>query len=319
MKFKENKERIEGRIYQHDLVIKQVQNQNSDNYGKDFIAGNIEIAVDDAGLNVIPVHFTYVTEITSSGKKNATFTALKKIIDEGKTIVSNGIDEAIKVRVDTALALNDFYTQDDTLVSVKVNEGGFVSIVNELGVENERNTFSADMVITGVSRTEADEEKNIKEPFLTVRGAIFNFRGALLPLDFIVKNPQGMKYFEDLGVSNAEPIYTKVWGRINCETKTTVVQEESAFGEAAVKTYERKTKEWVITGTAKVPYEFGDEEVLTADELTKAMQDREVMLAETKKRSEEYRAQKAANTTAPATTTGVKPANAAVSKGTFNF
>ena len=319
MKFKENKERIEGRIYQHDLVIKQVQNQNSDNYGKDFIAGNIEIAVDDAGLNVIPVHFTYVTEITSSGKKNATFTALKKIIDEGKTIVSNGIDEAIKVRVDTALALNDFYTQDDTLVSVKVNEGGFVSIVNELGVENERNTFSADMVITGVSRTEADEEKNIKEPFLTVRGAIFNFRGALLPLDFVVKNPQGMKYFEDLGVSNAEPIYTKVWGRINCETKTTVVQEESAFGEAAVKTYERKTKEWVITGTAKVPYEFGDEEVLTADELTKAMQDREVMLAETKKRSEEYRAQKAANTTAPAATTGVKPANAAVSKGTFNF
>lgn len=318
MKFKENKERIEGRIYQHDLVIKQVQNQNSDNYGKDFIAGNIEIAVDDAGLNVIPVHFTYVTEITSSGKKNATFTALKKIIDEGKTIVSNGIDEAIKVRVDTALALNDFYTQDDTLVSVKVNEGGFVSIVNELGVENERNTFSADMVITGVSRTEADEEKNIKEPFLTVRGAIFNFRGALLPLDFVVKNPQGMKYFEDLGVSNAEPIYTKVWGRINCETKTTVVQEESAFGEAAVKTYERKTKEWVITGTAKVPYEFGDEEVLTADELTKAMQDREVMLAETKKRSEEYRAQKAANTTAPAATTGVKPANAAKA-GTFNF
>ena len=174
------------------------------------------------------------------------------------------------------------------------------------------------MVITGVSRTEADEEKNIKEPFITVRGAIFNFRGALLPLDFVVKNPQGMKYFEDLGVSNAEPVYTKVWGRINCETKTTVVQEESAFGEAAVKTYERKTKEWVITGTAKVPYEFGDEEVLTADELTKAMQDREVMLAETKKRSEEYRAQKAANTAAPAATTGVKPANTAKA-GTFNF
>lgn len=318
MKFKENKERIEGRIYQHDLVVKQVQNQNSDNYGKDFIAGNIEVAVDEAGLNVIPVHFTYVTEITSSGKKNATFTALKKIIDEGNTIVSNGMADATKVRIDTALALNDFYTQDDTLVSTKVNEGGFVSIVNELGVENERNTFSADMVITGITRTEADEEKNIKEPFITVRGAIFNFRGALLPLDFVVRNPQGMKYFEDLGASNAEPVYTKVWGKINCETKTTVVQEESAFGEAAVKTYERKTKEWVITGTAKVPYEFGDEEILTADELTKAMQDREVMLAETKKRSEEYRAQKAANTVAPAATTGVKPTNTAKA-GTFNF
>lgn len=318
MKYKQNSERIEGRIYQHDLAIKTVQNQSSQNFGKEFIAGTLEVAVDDAGLNVIPVHFTYVTEVTSKGQTNRTFTVLKKIIDEGKTIVTDGMDEATKVRIDTALALNDFYTNDDSLVSVKTNEGGFVTIVNELSGENERNTFSADMVITGVTRIEADEEKNIKEDYVTVKGAIFNFRGDLLPLEFIVKNAGGMKYFEDLGASNSEPVYTKVWGRINCETKTTIVEEESAFGEAAVKKYERKTKEWVITGTAKVPYEFGDEEVLTGEELTKAMQAREVMLADIKKRSEEYKAQKAAGNTnsTPKAQTGAKPAAKA---GTFNF
>lgn len=318
MKYKQNSERIEGRIYQHDLAIKTVQNQSSQNFGKEFIAGTLEVAVDDAGLNVIPVHFTYVTEVTSKGQTNRTFTVLKKIIDEGKTIVTDGMDEATKVRIDTALALNDFYTNDDSLVSIKTNEGGFVTIVNELSGENERNTFSADMVITGVTRIEADEEKNIKEDYVTVKGAIFNFRGDLLPLEFIVKNAGGMKYFEDLGASNSEPVYTKVWGRINCETKTTIVEEESAFGEAAVKKYERKTKEWVITGTAKVPYEFGDEEILTDEELTKAMQAREVMLADIKKRSEEYKAQKAAGNTdsTPKAQTGAKPAAKA---GTFNF
>lgn len=318
MKYKQNSERIEGRIYQHDLAIKTVQNQSSQNFGKEFIAGTLEVAVDDAGLNVIPVHFTYVTEVTSKGQTNRTFTVLKKIIDEGKTIVTDGMDEATKVRIDTALALNDFYTNDDSLVSIKTNEGGFVTIVNELSGENERNTFSADMVITGVTRVEADEEKNIKEDYVTVKGAIFNFRGDLLPLEFIVKNAGGMKYFEDLGASNSEPVYTKVWGRINCETKTTIVEEESAFGEAAVKKYERKTKEWVITGTAKVPYEFGDEEILTGEELTKAMQAREVMLADIKKRSEEYKAQKAAGNidSAHKTQTGAKPAAKA---GTFNF
>ena len=318
MKYKQNSERIEGRIYQHDLAIKTVQNQSSQNFGKEFIAGTLEVAVDDAGLNVIPVHFTYVTEVTSKGQTNRTFTVLKKIIDEGKTIVTDGMDEATKVRIDTALALNDFYTNDDSLVSIKTNEGGFVTIVNELSGENERNTFSADMVITGVTRVEADEEKNIKEDYVTVKGAIFNFRGDLLPLEFIVKNAGGMKYFEDLGASNSEPVYTKVWGRINCETKTTIVEEESAFGEAAVKKYERKTKEWVITGTAKVPYEFGDEEILTGEELTKAMQAREVMLADIKKRSEEYKAQKAAGNTDSAhkAQTGSKPAAKA---GTFNF
>ena len=37
MRKPQNTERIEGRIYQHDLAVKQVQNQASENFGKDFI------------------------------------------------------------------------------------------------------------------------------------------------------------------------------------------------------------------------------------------------------------------------------------------
>lgn len=313
-----NSEHIEGRVYQHDLVLKTVNNPTSANNGKEFIAGNVEIAVDEEGLNVIPVHFTYVTEMTASGKKNATYGVLKRIIDENKNWTTVGKDEAFKIKIDTALALNDFPTQDGTMVSVKQNEGGFVSIVNDLCDESERNTFNVDMIITNVKRTEKDEEKHIDNDFVTVRGAIFNFRNALLPLDFVVKNPDGMKYFEDLGASSAEPVYTRVWGRIDCLTKTTTVQEETAFGEAAVRTYERKTKEWVITGTAKVPYEFGDENILTAEELKTAMQDRETYLAEVKKRAEEYRAQKANSSTATTATTTAQPTNAAKA-GAFSF
>ena len=309
-----NTERIEGRIYQHNLTIKTVQNQTSANYGKEFISGNLEVAVDEAGLNVIPVHFTYVTEQTSSGKTNATFTNLKRIIDEDNTWVKVGKDNALKVRIDTALALNDFYTQDGNLVSVKTNEGGFVSFVNgDLCPENERNTFAADMVITKVDRVEANPEKNIDEDYVTVRGAIFNFRNDLLPVDFTVRHKDGMKYFEDLGASNAEPVYTKIWGKIMCMTSISEVKEDSAFGESSVRTYERKEKEWTITGTAKVTYDFGDEKVLTADELKKAMQNRETMLAETKARSDEYRASKAATTTPAATAT------TAINNSGFNF
>lgn len=310
-----NTERIEGRIYQHSLVTKTVQNQSSANFGKEFISGNIEVAVDEAGLNIIPVHFTYVTPTTSAGNENRTFTALKKIIDGGKVWITNGKDEALKVKIDTAIALNDFYTQDGNLVSVKTNEGGFVTIVSELGEEKERNTFTADMIITGTTRIEANEQNNLDADYVTVKGAIFNFRNDLLPVDFMIKNEDGMRYFEDLGATSAEPIYTKVWGKINCGTIVNEVKEESAFGEASVRTYERKTKEWVITGTAQVPYDFGDEKVLTIDELRKAMQDREIMLAETKKRSEEYRANKNNSidttiSTAPTPSTKV---------GTFNF
>ena len=232
-----NTERIEGRVYQHSLVVKTVANQTSANYGKEFIAGDIEVAVDEAGLNVIPVHFTYVTPTTNAGGENRTFTALKRILDGGKTWITDGKDEALKVRVDTSIALNDFYTQDGNLVSTKKNEGGFVTIVSELGPENERNTFTADMLITGVSRVDANPEKNIDNDYVVVKGAIFNFRNDLLPTEFFIKNEDGMKYFEDLGVTGAEPIYTKVWGRINCGTIANEVKEESAFGESSVRTY----------------------------------------------------------------------------------
>ena len=310
-----NREHIEGILFQHDLELK-VTGETSKNPGTQYIAGNIEISVDEEGLNVIPVHFTYVTEVTNSGKKSPTFTVLKRIIDEDKATVSVGKDEAFKLRVDTALSLNDFYTQDNQLVSAKVNEGGFVSIVNSLCDEKERNTWEADMVITGCNIIDADPEKNIDEDYMQVKGAIFNFRNEVLPVDFILRNKDGFKHFENMDASGANPTFTKVWGRINCLTKTTTVEEETAFGEAAVRTYERKVKEWEITGTPKViSYDFGGED-LTAEELTKAMQDREIKLADVKKRTEEYRAQRNAGTADPvAQATGPKPAKT----GTFNF
>ena len=278
----------------------------------------VAVAVDDEGLNVIPVHFTYVTEMTSSGKKSPTFSTLKKIIEDNKTWITVGKDDATKVKIDTAIALNDFYTQNDELVSVKVNEGGFISTVaGELCADekNARNYFEADMLITGVTVVEADEEKKIKEDYAIVKGAIFNFRNALLPVDFVVRNKDGMSYFEGLEASAADPKYARVWGKIFNKTIKIEVQEESAFGEPVTKTTTRKEREWLITGTKKALHDFGDENVLTADELTKAIQDRNVMLADVKKRSDEYRASKEAT---PAATTA-KAAPAAAPKGGFTF
>lgn len=302
-----------GEANGRNMLEAKVSGEKSKNPGTEYIAGTIQVAVDEAGLNVIPVHFTYVTAVTSNGKTNSTYTALKSLIENGKTWVKDGKENATKVKIDTALALNDFYVEDATrgevLVSSPVHEGGFVTIINgELAPETERNTFRCDMVITQVEHIDADEDKNIPEDYATVRGAIFNFRDEVLPMTFTVRNAAGMSYFETLGASGAEPVYTKVWGRINCETKTVTTTEESAFGEDAVRTFERKTREWVITGTAKETFEFGDEKILTAEELTKALQDRQVKLADIKKRNEEYKASKnapaAAASAAPKAKTG---------------
>ena len=296
-----NRERVEGRIYDHDLALKTVQNTESKNYGKEFIGGSIDVATDDDNLNIVQVYFTYVTETTSKGNKNATFTALKNIIDNGKTILNNGADNATMVRIDTALALNDFYTQrngEEVLVSAKRNNGGFVTIVNSLGDADTRNTFECDMLINGTNYVEADPERNIAEDYLVVKGAVFDFRNAILPVEFVVRNANGIKYFESLDASPQNMVFTKVWGKINSETIVTRKEEESAFGEPSVKEYTRTVREWVITGTSKPDsvYEIGDaENGITAEEIKKALADREVYLADVKKKADEYQASKNAS------------------------
>lgn len=321
-----NVEHIEGRVYQHSLEIKTVKNQQSANFGKSYIGGKIEVATDEAGMNIVPVEFTYVTETTKNGGKNKNYSEMLKLIHDGKTWMEHGPEAATKVSIDTSLALNDFYVQEgneDVLVSQKVNSGGFLTIVAELKAdENLRSTFKTDMLITNVTRIDANPEKHIDEDYVVVRGAVFDFKNALLPVEFVVRNPGGMQYFEELDATGANPVYTQVWGRITNMTQSYSQPVESAFGEPAVDTRERKIREWVITGASKVPFDFGDEKVMTAEEVMKANQDRQVYLADKKKQRDEYLAQKnaAANAAPSFPAMGVPtPAPAMTPIGGFNF
>lgn len=312
-----NTEHIEGRVYQHTLELKTVQNKESANFGKEYIQGAVEVAVDDAGLNIIPVNFVFVTETTKKGGKNKTYSELQKVMD-GKTWIADGPEAATMVSIDTSLALNDFVAADGTMVSQMINQGGFLTVVSKLQDESLRNTFKTDIVINNIMRVEADPDKNIPEDYVKIRGAVFNFRNDLLPVEFAVRTPGGMDYFEGVDITPSEPLYTCVWGRINFKTISTAVTEESAFGEAAVTTRDKKVKEWTITGATRVPHDFGDDNIMTAEELTQAMQNRQVLLADIKKRREEYQASQAAAPTAfSAPAAGAAAAN--VKAGGFNF
>ena len=297
-----NKTHIEGLVYESTLELR-VSGENSKHPGTQFIMGNLSIATDDACTNIIPVHFTYVTAITAKGKENATFGILKDIIDKKiGTVMTVGADKAGKVRIDSAVGLNEFYSDrngKEELVSVKRNEGGFVHVTNILAPdEKTRNTFETDMLITSVNRIEGDEEKGTKDKVI-VRGVIFDFRKAILPVDFSITNERGMNYFEELEASPKNPVFTKIWGRQISQTTVNKTVEESAWGETLVKEIPSTRRDWVITGSNPEPYLWDDESTITAAELTKAMADRETYLATIKQRQDEYKAQKITPANAP--------------------
>ena len=130
-----------------------------------------------------------------------------------------------------------------------------------------------------------------------------------MPIEFSAINPNAISYFEGLGASSKEPVFTRVKGRQVSETITRKITEESAFGEASVREVTSNRKDWVINWAQSDPYVWDDESTITAAELTEAMSNREVYLAGIKQRQDEYKASKGQASAATAT-----PA-----KGAFNF
>lgn len=305
-----NQTHIEGLIYQHDLKVK-ITGDNSQNPGTEYITGVLEIATDDAHTNIVPVHFTYVTAVTSKKTPNETFKILKNIIDGvHPTIMNGGVENAAMVRIDSALGLNEFYTDrngEEILVSAKRNEGGFIHLVNKLAEdENNRNTFKCDIIIKNAHRIEGDPDKNTNDKVI-VDGYIFNFRGEILPVSFSAVNEAAMDYFESLGATPNEPIFTQIWGRQISENIIQKKVEESAFGPAQVTETQFTRKDFVITGAKTEVYDWDSEETILVQELTDILAKREVTLATLRKNREDYLANK--NNPAPAT----------AAKGTFKF
>ena len=311
---------IEGLVYQHDLK-KKVSGPNSKNPNTPFINGTLDIATDDALTNIVQVHFSYVTPTTKNGNPNNTYEVLKNIADNVVgNVMANGADKAGKVRIDTSIGVNDFYTNrggKDELVSAKRNEGGFVHYANNdmNPDEKARNTFECDIVLTNVIDVDPNEEAQT-EGHVILRGYVFGYGNTLIPVDFIANNPVAMDYFRNLEATPNTPVFTRVKGRQISQTIVTKVTEESAFGEPSVREVRKNRKAHVVYWAQTEPYLWDDESTITASELTELKAAREVHLAAVKKNQEEYAANKGnAIPTAPAASASI----AAAAKAGFNF
>lgn len=297
-----NNVHIEGQLYNADLKIKTT-GPNSKNPGTEYINGSISVAVDEDRTNILNVHYTYVQEYTNAGKLNSTFINLKSIIDGSikPYMAEDGGENAPYVIVDTAIALNDFYSNQsgkEELVSVKRNEGGFIHFVkkNELNSDiDRRNEFKVDMVITNLRRIEADEEKNTSERAV-IKGATFGGFGTkrtLLPMEFTIFDADGINYIESLEPSNKTPVFIQLIGEQISKTIVNTVVKQGAFGNRKI-VEESKTsyKDFVVLTCENDPYPWDDEGSITAAEFGKMIADRNLYLATVKKNRDDYLASK---------------------------
>lgn len=302
-----NKVHIEGWVYDHKLTSK-VAGEKAKNPGVTFINGTVDIATDDNCLNIVTIHYSYVTPVTKQNKPNATFNALNSILTDNKTVVKVGKENAVKVRADTSIGLNEFYSDrsgKEELVSAKRNEGGFIHIITDALSEKDtdRNNWEADTVITKVREIEADPERNLPAK-VVISGYMFDFKNALLPVDVVAYKESAQNYFLGLEASESNPTFIKLKGQQVSQVIIRTVTEESAFGdEPDVKEFKNTVREFVVTG-ALPPYEWDSEESITAQEMKEALASREITKAEIKQRQDEYNASRGTKAPAAAATEG---------------
>ena len=302
-----NKVHIEGWVYDHKLTSK-VAGEKAKNPGVTFINGTVDIATDNNCLNIVTIHYSYVTPVTKQNKPNATFNALNSILTDNKTVVKVGKENAVKVRADTSIGLNEFYSDrsgKEELVSAKRNEGGFIHIITDALSEKDtdRNNWEADTVVTKVREIEADPERNLPAK-VVISGYMFDFKNALLPVDVMAYKESAQNYFLGLEASESNPTFIKLKGQQVSQVIIRTVTEESAFGdEPDVKEFKNTVREFVVTG-ALPPYEWDSEESITAQEMKEALASREITKAEIKQRQDEYNASRSTKAPAAAATEG---------------
>ena len=282
-----NKSHIEGYLYE-STIEEKVAGAAAAKPGSKYINGKISLEITED--NVVTVDI-YESEYTQKGTKNQKYDTLKNIIAAG-TVLLNGRDNAARVRIDSAVSLNDWYRPDGELVSTLRNFNGFTHIVTDNKFTPSA-TFEVDALITSVTDDMTKNEDGTLEPngALVINAFIFDYANKIMPVKFLIENENGVKYFRDL----EQNTFTKVWGNIVTQTTTSTKIEESAFGEDKVVEFSNSRKKYVVTGTNKDPYLFGD--VLSIKQVQDAIAARDLMLSDLKTKTEAAR--KKSETAAP--------------------
>lgn len=293
---------VEGYIFnfgndERRQLKERISGPNATHPGTEYIQGELNIATDDEGSNVVTVWFQYVPKVwpAKNGKperENQTYTELARLINEAKTFETDGA-AATKVRVDGNLDVNDFYTREGELASPKRIRGSFIHPLT--GPMNDHPaTFDIECVLSQAIAKEVDGG----DDYMTLKGYTFDFRNSILPFDVNVRIPGAITYFENQEISSANPLVTNIKGDIVSAIIKQEKEIESAFGEPVVETTTSTVRTWDVTWAAKDPMEWDDESSITKAELKKALQAREDMLAAEKKRQDEWKASQGSSFTA---------------------
>lgn len=272
-----NKINIVGKLVENGLQIRETDKGR-------FIAGTLSVEVADN--NVIQVHFIS-SDKKKDGSPNKVFASLNTVRNEYKSVAQVGAEQADLVKISGGrIESNDFYTNDLELITFNRLSSSFVNRLTK--TEEAKANFQVEVYIADIIEEIKNEESTGRA---IVLGYAIGYADKLIPVRLIVPE----KLVKDVNKIYSVGDTATFSGKI--EYITTLVEKvtEAAFGEPVTNSFNKTTKELIITGGQ----EPAGETAYDQSDIAAARKVREAMLADLKTQAERKKTAVPTNTKSP--------------------
>jgi len=273
----DNKVFVEGTVSEINFEIKEID-------GKEAIMGDIVIQLDDDSICTVDI-FSY--KFKKDGNENTIFKGLSTVMNEYKSIAKFGKEEADKVRISGAkLIVNDYYNNTGVLKSDIKIQTSFINRMKQGEELNPKAEFEVELFIHKIN-DEIDKNNELTGNKI-ISGLVPVYDGKIVPMDFIVKDPELVQGIESL----YEPGQTiKLYGDVNISITTTKTIVPVAIGKPKEIINTITTRELIVTGGSE-PYAEDDANTFNIETIKNAMAVRTEFLEELKNKKDTPRGSK---------------------------
>lgn len=242
VKFK-NSVVIVGEIVDLDLK-NETRKKKTNNEEYNVINGTISIQTDDKNIQNLRVWYM---EKFNNGNINRNYTVALGWLNEMAAAEAKGEPNPVigrRIQMGTNISPNVFISNGNTVKTYQIS-AGFIE-TNPQRIGSNKSEFAVDAVITKDLVPEVDRETEQETGRFFLEAEIADYRGMLFPVRFVIENPGGVKYLNNL----PRPSVLEIWGDVVNTVITRTQTTENAFGEAHVQEINSTTRENIIKGAS---------------------------------------------------------------------
>lgn len=246
-----------------------------------FIAGEVVVRVEEKGeISEIPVGFIS-KDVKKDGTPNKLYAQLQQL-KEYNSIASAGLENATKVSIRGArINENLFMPLNGTeVISVAKVSSNFFTKVNGTSFKPSGKFRVIGNILQIVDEEKSEEGEMVPTGRLIVRAALIGYNDKLDVVKFVVETPDAIAFIK---ANWKEKDTVQIGGRLRYTEELIEKVEEVGFGEADVKTFTKRTREFLIeSGSAEA---LDEENSYSEEDIKKALMNRKERMEEIKQKA----------------------------------